>query len=285
MSKIVHENAVIGQVVDDDLFYVKIFAKSVPKITGIAESVEGLLYEGKENDLFMTQRYKLEYRCEFLLKNYPFDKQTCDFIMMIDVEGNHTINFEKSEEAFLYKGPRILQAFQLTELHANTTTTEYRTRFVYSIGIERLYMHILSTTFFQSFIMWFIAYFTLFINTQDFTNRFMGALTSLLVLAALLTSINASLPQTAYFKHIDVWFLILILNIVVIIVIHIVVDIFTNKEKPVSFNPRNDSPWLFNFERFSAKFSSESINNIAKLIFPVFLSFFMVIYFLTSTSY
>ena len=35
--------------------------------------------------------------------------------------------------------------------------------------------------------------------------RFMGALTSLLVLASLLASIEENLPKTSYFKKIDVW--------------------------------------------------------------------------------
>ena len=88
----------------------------------------------------------------------------------------------------------------------STFLSEYETRFIYSIKLERLYMQALSTTFFQSFLLSVIAYFTLYINIVDFTNRFMGALTSLLVLAALLSSINSSLPQTAYFKHINFWF-------------------------------------------------------------------------------
>eukprot|EP00090_Calanus_glacialis_P017620 TRINITY_DN27390_c0_g1_i1.p1 TRINITY_DN27390_c0_g1~~TRINITY_DN27390_c0_g1_i1.p1 ORF type:complete len:103 (+),score=19.07 TRINITY_DN27390_c0_g1_i1:135-443(+) len=61
----------------------------------------------------------------------------------------------------------------------------------------------------------------------------MGALTSLLVLAALLSSINSSLPQTAYFKHIDFWFFFFIINIVLFIFVHIIVDLFLNQEKDV----------------------------------------------------
>lgn len=52
----------------------------------------------------------------------------------------------------------------------------------------------------------------------------MGALTSLLVLASLLASIEENLPKTSYFKKIDVWFMSYIIFIFVIIVFHIIVD-------------------------------------------------------------
>jgi len=52
----------------------------------------------------------------------------------------------------------------------------------------------------------------------------MGALTSLLVLASLLASIEENLPKTSYFKKIDIWFMAYIIFIFVIIVFHICVD-------------------------------------------------------------
>ena len=48
--------------------------------------------------------------------------------------------------------------------------------------------------------------------------------TSLLVLASLLASIEENLPKTSYFKKIDVWFMSYIIFIFVIIVFHIIVD-------------------------------------------------------------
>ncbi len=52
----------------------------------------------------------------------------------------------------------------------------------------------------------------------------MGALTSLLVLASLLASIEENLPKTSYFKKIDIWFMSYIIFIFVIICFHICVD-------------------------------------------------------------
>ena len=67
-------------------------------------------------------------------------------------------------------------------------------------------------------------YFTLFINVQNFSDRFMGAVTSLLDLAALLSTLTDALPRTSYFKYVDTWFMWYIMNIFLIIVYHVFLD-------------------------------------------------------------
>ena len=137
-------------------------------------------------------------------------------------------------------------------------------------------MQAVSTTFSQSFLLWFIAYFTLYINIADFTNRFMGALTSLLVLAALLSSINSSLPQTANFKHIDIWFFCFVINIVLIIFVHIIVDLFLKREKEYPAAPTSMTMTKIQVQ---TKKISTLINLVAKIIIPPIIFIFLVIYF------
>ena len=145
--------------------------------------------------------------------------------------------------------------------------------------LERLYMQAVSTTFFQSFLLWFIAYFTLYINISDFANRFMGALTSLLVLAALLSSINSSLPQTAYFRHIDIWFFCFVINIVIIIFVHIFVDIFLNRENEHPVAPTGLTSMVKILDTKEKKKMSAVINLVAKIIIPVIIFLFLIVYF------
>ena len=95
------------------------------------------------------------------------------------------------------------------------------------------------TTFFQSFLLWILAYITLFIHMDDFSNRFAGAVTALLVLAALLSSINDTLPKTAYFKFVDLWFNWFIANIFVIILIHVIIDYYNRKDNEKNVQSEN----------------------------------------------
>ena len=290
MPKVIHDNAIIGKVTDDKIFSVKIIGQSIPEKMNLEEDIEALLYCGAKNNLFMSQRFQLEYRCDFFLMNYPFDEQTCNFVLMMNLKGNNSIKLDEHSSPIIYNGPRILQEFELTDLLVNISLTEFETRFIYSIRLERLYLQVVSTTFFQSFLLWVIAYFTLYINITDFSNRFMGALTSLLVMAALLSSINSSLPQTAYFKHIDIWFFCFIMNIVILIFVHILMDVFLNQEKDYSVQPmvitsmskipsgRSDR------KKPAMVKKSKLLNKWSKLVIPIQIFIFLVIYFGITTS-
>ena len=237
----------------------------------------------------MSQRFKLDYRCDFFLRNYPFDVQRCNFILMMKLKGNNSIKLAEDNSSVIYEGPKILQEFEVTHFLVNTSLTEYQTRFIYSIKLERLYMSAISTTFFQSFLLSVIAYFTLYINITDFTNRFMGALTSLLVLAALLSSINSSLPQTAYFKHIDFWFFFFIINIVIIIFVHIIIDIFLNQEKnavtPLMVESKSKIPKAYqDLRKPGIRKRSSFINKWSKLFIPIIILLFISVYFEITTT-
>ena len=90
--------------------------------------------------------------------------------------------------------------------------------------IQRLYFNQLTSTFFQTSVLLLLAYLTLFIDIANFSDRFMGSITALLVIAALLASFKEDLPKTSYFKYIDLWFMWNIINIFIITVYHIALD-------------------------------------------------------------
>ena len=189
-------------------------------------SKETLIYPGKDHILVIKQRMKLQYRCEFFLVYFPIDDSICDFFLSILTIGNNSIMMTNDDNSVIYKGPSTLNEFELISFWSKTTHFDTKTSFIYSFKFQRLYVQHLMTTFFQSFLLWILAYITLFIDEEDFSNRFMGAVTALLVLAALPSSIGDTLPKTAYFKLIDLWFNWFIGNIFLIILVHVVIDYF-----------------------------------------------------------
>ena len=149
-------------------------------------------------------------------------------------------------------------------------------------------MQTLSTTFFQSFLLSIIAYSSFYINITDFSNRFMGALTSLLVLAALLSSINSTLPQTAYFKHIDFWFFFFIIAIVIMIFAHILIDICIHQEKDAPItrvtplileNSSRGSKTYKDLRKQGVRKRSVFLNKWAKIFIPISIVIFIASYF------
>ena len=102
---------------------------------------------------------------------------------------------------------------------------------MFSLSLERLYGDQLTTTFFKTFILWILAYLTLFIPVRNLNERFMGAVTALLVLASLLGTMEDTLPKSSQMKFIDIWFLWYIINIFFIIIFHVIIENLNQKEK------------------------------------------------------
>ena len=280
MSKLVHDNAILGETKVEEFFNLEVEVTSDAKEMDLSEPKETLIYSGEESQVVMKQRFKLRYRCDFYVKLFPFDNSTCDFIISIARIGNNSIRMKNDEFSVLYNGPLILNEFEITEKSSKTLHTDRKTSFIYTIQFQRLYVQHILTTFFQTFILLFLAYITLFIDIQDFSNRFMGSVTSLLVLAALIASISENLPKTAYFKYIDLWFNWFIINIFMIIVIHVIVDYFFKQNAKI--HPKSPMRSLL-VEQWTPRGRAKSINSAFKIIIPCLTIIFMFVYFFLSS--
>ena len=71
---------------------------------------------------------------------------------------------------------------------------------------RRVVYHLLNI-FLQSLFLVLTGYMSLFFDVHNFSDRVMVALTVMLVMASLQSSVQDSLPKTAYFKFIDWWIL------------------------------------------------------------------------------
>ena len=178
--------------------------------------------------------------------------------------------------------------------------------------MDRIYNDQMINTFIPTFLLWGLGYSTLFININDFSDRYMGAVTALLVLASLLASINQTLPRTSYFKYIDMWFLWYLANLFVIILYHITLD-FENIPEKSSATTGFDNDLTFTkpmkikigekiqvhpMEKLSHQFDNifrsneepedpskkkNSFNKRAILFFPALIICFNIVYFIITT--
>ena len=277
-----HDNAVIGNTKENKNMYVQIQPVNNPLPMDPVLPTEDLIFPGPQNDLVMIQKFKLEYLCNFHLQKFPFDDQRCDFLMKMRVPNNKSVMFVPLAEAVVYNGPSVLAEFQVNEISYKTSLENKETSFTFSVGFKRLYISHLASTYFQTFLMWFLAYLTLYIQIEDFSNRFMGMVTALLVLAALLASIADKLPQTSYFKYIDLWFTFYIINIISLIMFTIFVDAVFKQEDPLFVSQKvvNQQGGI---KPESKKKRAVKYNNVAKIMFPVIVALFSILYFCLST--
>ena len=134
------------------------------------------------------------------------------------------LEFTKRGNGTYYYGPKFVNQFEIGDVETNVRRTWFGIHFEYRINMRRDYTNQIINTLFPTLLLWLLAYSTLFINTDNFNNRFMGSVTSLLVLTSLRGSINSGLPKTSYLKYIDVWFLWYTTSILLIIISHIAMD-------------------------------------------------------------
>ena len=291
LPELVHDNAIIGETEEVDFFKLGVQVQNEPLSMDAGLWRETLVYQGKENMLIVSQRMKLKYRCDFFLLYFPFEETTCEFYLSIRTTGNNSVMMTKNDDSVIYQGPKILNEFEIIDFWSRIEHHQTNTSFIYTFKFKRLYLQHLMTTFFQSFLLWILAYITLFINENDFSNRFMGAVTALLVLAALLSSIGDQLPTTAYFKFVDLWFNWFIANIFLIILIHVLIDYYNNKNgsknepEDTKFKlSQSPTPALFNKIKPTAQENKVQslafkLNNFFKIIVPSMTLLFLFVYF------
>jgi hypothetical protein len=238
LDKVLYTNSVIGKIYQDDVRRVFVIPISDPIPMGGFEDYDELMYAGANNPMEVSQRFRIEYNCEFNLQKFPFDRQKCDFIMMMD--RSNSLLLVEDDPSIIYNGENKKGQFYIGPMIATTSSNEKETRFILSFFMDRIFNDQMINTFLPILLLWMLAYSTLFIKIENFSDRFMGTVTSLLVLAALLASINTSLPRTSYFKYIDLWFSWYLANIFSFVIFHILLNLDHSSPKHVASTIPND---------------------------------------------
>ena len=225
-------NAKTGKLAKDEHYALMVRRDSSHEPFDPSRAREDYVYQGYKNSLMYLRRVYAEYNCVFNLRFFPFDEQVCKMEFKARTVTKQYLLLMPGE--FKYKGPEVLVEFvvsniTMTEGRKNVTRSEVRI----VINLRRQYVYHLSQSFFQSFLMGFLAYLTFWIDINDFTDRFMGSLTALLVLASLMATLTESLPKTSYFKVIDIWLLFFMISTAFNIAVHILVDRFNQAEQKI----------------------------------------------------
>jgi hypothetical protein len=113
MTGIIHENAILGNIEEDKRSYVNILPRLPAEEMTLASSEENLIYNGSDNDLLMSKQFKMKFCCVFVLVYFPFDDQSCDFIIAMNVKGNTSIALLRTDTSIQYDGPSMLNEFEV----------------------------------------------------------------------------------------------------------------------------------------------------------------------------
>lgn len=162
-----------------------------------------MLFSGKENAIYLSREYYQEYSCEFDLLYYPFDTQMC--FMTIEVQGK-TDNYIKLTKEKGSKGIEFLASRKLVEYEIQMEALQFKSvknisqaivKFVFR---RRMEFHV-TNTFLQTLLLTFVGYFTYYFDVDNFSDRIMVVLTTMLVVATITTSIQDVSLFQGHKKH------------------------------------------------------------------------------------
>ena len=125
MPNIIHENAILGNIEEDKRSYVNILPKKAAEEMTLDMSEENLVYLGSDNDLLMSKQFKLKFRCIFVLVFFPFDTQSCQFLIVMNIKGNTSIALDNSLTSIQYDGPFKLNEFEVDDIHVLTVLLSF----------------------------------------------------------------------------------------------------------------------------------------------------------------
>ncbi|CAL4145849.1 unnamed protein product, partial [Meganyctiphanes norvegica] len=115
-------------------------------------------------------------------------------------------------EKVYFTGTRKLLEYQVLDITETAELYQNRSSQRVMIVLQNMYGYYISSTYVPTLLLVIISYLCFFFNIEDFTNRVMVCLTSMLVLAGLFAQVAAGLPRTSYLKLIDLWFIFCIIT-------------------------------------------------------------------------
>ncbi|XP_068226308.1 uncharacterized protein [Palaemon carinicauda] len=265
----------------DAVASIKRMQEPVRRDDSVAAEVD--VYSGEECPITVSRKYTTYFTCQFDLTLYPFDDQHCDMHLQV-VSGLDSFLEVHLNSSVSYLGSKMLNEYQIGQeemlLDVPRDPSEVRVR----IPLIRLYGHSILNIYVPSLILLIISYLTLFFRTNFFDLKIMASLTALLVLATLFAQASSSLPQTSYFKMVDIWLLFCVMMTFLVIIFHILIDKRYSQDTRVkSIVPfSDDGKTTINryFDKASS-ISSMSVENfelVAKVSVFALFAVFMVTY-------
>ena len=145
MDNLIHENAVVGDVIYDQNEEIKM-VPNAPEPLDILEAIENVVYNGSYNPITLTRRMKIKYDCTFDAKKFPFDEQYCSVIMKINNQAMSSLRLKSIRKA-VYEGPKIIDQFSISDIDSTIEHTNESTTYTIIIHGIRNYTNQLLNTF------------------------------------------------------------------------------------------------------------------------------------------
>ena len=147
-----------------------------------------------------------------------------------------------------YTGESTLVQFQIQKPRMVLKTDHF---LVVEISFKRMFQYHLLSTFLPTLSLLVVSLITMYIDESHFEATIMVSLTSMLVMYTLFQSHTDSLPQTAYIKMIDVWFLHGLVVPFLVFILEVATEMAHARQRRQNKNKKQDSKSMKNIDNKS----------------------------------
>ena len=196
-----------------------------------------------------------------------------------------------------YTGPKNVADFVVVSVSSNITKCEelgshfnpQDQELTFCLFIERSHTDQLVSLFCPSLLFWVLAYFTMFLDIDDISNRSRTSVTLLLVLIALLQTVKKDFPKTTYYKYVDIWFLWYVFNIFMVSLYHIILPKMRGKARKENAAlkdtemEKKTNAWPDMSQAIDSATKIEKLNVVVVIITPLIMLAFNIVYFFLTT--
>ena len=217
-----------ARITNHDDVLIQIIKQNEGTLKSENELYEGIIYDGKENDIILTAAFETDFGCSYQLHDYPFDSQICTIDVM---SPSHIVNdIMLIPGTMTYSGmSNILPQFKLNM--GRITSNENGTLIQGSIQLKRIPFYHILCTYLPTVCILLMAIATLYVDESHFESTIMVALTAMLVLYTLFQSISNTMPPTAYVKFLDMWLIFCLIMPFLIFIIEVTWELIKENEK------------------------------------------------------
>ncbi|XP_064117700.1 uncharacterized protein LOC135223125 [Macrobrachium nipponense] len=241
---------------------------------------EDVFFSGSGNLLMLERELTVTLMCTFDLTMYPFDSQRCPLIFYVGDYTKHYVSTVLNKVEFT--GTRRLFEYLVTSIEHEPLIYQNKSGQQIQIVMTNLYGYYISGAYIPTLLLVIISYSTFYFPLEDFTNRIMVSLTSLLVLASLFSQIASGLPKTAYMKLIDVWFIFCILVDFVMVILLVIINSLVDSQvshTPIQVLSANDFSGKVPVMKSALRVDGKLWNKMSLILLPICVGLFIIVYF------
>ena len=185
-------------------------------------------YQGSENPITIHRVYSIELYCEYDMRWYPFDQQTCYIQMVMDGVLDSYADLLVGD--VLFSGSKELTQYFVKNFKMNKKTIMGKAGISVSVTFGRRLLGTFLTIFFPTILLNLIGHITNFFKPFFFEAVITVNLTSMLVLTTMFINVSNNLPKTSYIKMVDVWLLFNLILPCLLVFIHTYMDYLRGEE-------------------------------------------------------